>query len=88
MKRLPEPVASGKVLLSKQYSGGSAFLVELAPGMIAVIAYRGSGDPAYSRAYVCSESNKKEVLLDAKRQFKYVKECLMQRKYRLLEDLE
>ena len=56
--------------------------------MIAVIAYCGSGDPVYSRAYVCSESNKKEVLLDAKRQFKYVKECLMQRKYGLLEDLD
>ena len=89
MKQLPELVASNKVIMSKYYSEGSAFIIELTPEMIAVLVYRSlSEEPVYSRAYFCSESNKKEILLAAKRQYRYLKECLMQKKYELLEDLD
>ena len=89
MKQLPELVASNKVIMSKHYSEGSAFIIELTPEMIAVLVYRSlSEEPVYSRAYFCSEPNKKETLLAAKRQYRYLKECLMQKKYELLEDLD
>ena len=89
MKQLPELVASNKVIMSKYYSEGSAFIIELTPEMVAVLVYRSlSEEPVYSRAYFCSESNKKEILLAAKRQYNYLKECLMQKKYELLEDLD
>ena len=75
--------------MSKYYSEGSAFIIELTPEMVAVLVYRNlSEEPVYSRAYFCDESTKKSVLLTAKRQYKYLKECLMQKKYELLEDLD
>ena len=89
MKQLPELVASNKVIMSKHYSEGSAFIIELTPETIAVLVYRSLSEaPVYSRAYFCSGSNKKEILLAAKRQYRYLKECLMQKKYELLEDLD
>ena len=89
MKQLPELVASNKVIMSKCYAEGSAFIIELTPEMIAVLVYCGlSREPVYSRAYFCNESNRKKILLAAKRQYKYLKECLMQKKYDLLEDLD
>ena len=89
MKQLPELVASNKVIMSKCYAEGSAFIIELTPEMIAVLVYCGlSREPVYSRAYFCNESNRKEILLAAKKQYKYLKECLMQKKYDFLEDLD
>lgn len=86
---LPELVHSSQIITSKHYSSGSVFLLRMTEMMLVVLCYtKLSQEPIYSRVYFFSDSNECDVMKDAKKQFRIIKECLLQRKIDLIEDLD
>lgn len=86
---LPELVHSSHIITSKHYSSGSVFLLRMTENMFVVLCYtKLDQEPIYSRSYFFDEENRLNVLKDAKKQFKILKECLIQRKLDLIENLD
>lgn len=89
MKQLPELLAANRILVSKQYSAGSVYMIEMTTDMIVILVYSSlETEPIYSRVYFHTIANKKEVVSIARKQFNLLKEYLLQKKPELIVELD
>ncbi len=79
-------LTGNKVLLSKKYSFGNIYMIEMPNNMIVVVAFKKDKIPLHSRTFLFTDKLKKDVLKDSKQYFKQLKEVLCQNKTE--EDLD
>lgn len=65
-------------------------MIEMPVNMLVILCFlkEEDGEPIYSRAFFHNEKNKDEVLKQARLVFNKIKECLIQKKLQLIEELE
>ena len=76
-----------KILLSKNYSVGTVYMLEMPGDMLTVIAFDKNNNSLCAQCFFYTESLKKEVFKNAKKYFKKVQECLFQKKLEMIEEL-
>jgi len=81
-------VLENNIILSKTYSVGSVYLLEMTEEMLAIIAYDKNDNPLYSQGFFYNENTKKKVMKTAKSYFKKIQDCLYQKKIELIEEIE
>ena len=84
---MEELLKGNNILLSKKYSIGSVYLIELSEGMLVVIAIDNKNLPLCSRSFFYNE-NKKEILKEGRKYFRQIQECLRMKKIELIEELD
>lgn len=84
-----ELFSQSKIVLSKKYSTGSIYVIEMIGDMFAVLGFSSEEEePIYSRAFFFNEKTKKNILKQARNCFKQVKECFFQNNLELLDTLD
>lgn len=85
---MEELLKNSKILKVKKFSIGSAFLIEINIGVLAVVAVDNNYNSLCSRGFCYSECNKKETLKESKEYFKQVQDCLRVKNLKKLEELD
>lgn len=84
-----ELISQNKIVLSKDFSVGSVFIIEMLSDMYAVLGFTSlEEEPVYSRAFFFNEKNKKNVLKKARECFYDVKQCFTEKKLEQLDSLD
>ena len=84
-----ELISGNKIILSKKFSAGSSFIIEMPGNMYAVLGFVSvDEEPIYSRVFLFSDKSKKEILKKAKKSYNDVKNCLNSKRLDLLETLD
>ena len=81
-------ILGNKILLSKNYSVGTVYMLEMPGGMLTVIDFNKNNNSLCAQCFFYTESLKKEVFKKAKKYFKKVQECLFQKKLEMIEELD
>lgn len=81
-------ILGNKILLSKQYSAGTVYMLEMPGDMVTVIAFDKNDIPLCAQGFFYTEKLKKSVMKSAKKYFKKVQECLFQKNLEMIEKLD
>ena len=81
-------ILGNKILLSKKYSTGTVYMLEMPCDMITVIAFDKNNISLCAQGFFYTESSKKEIFKKAKQYFKKIQECLFQKKLEMIEELD
>lgn len=81
-------ILGNKILLSKKYSVGTVYMLEMPGDMITVIAFDKNNNSLCAQGFFYTETLKKEVFKNARKYFKKVQECLIQKKLEMIEELD
>ena len=65
-------ILGNKILLSKNYSVGTVYMLEMPGDMLTVIAFDKNNNPLCAQCFFYTESLKKEVFKKAKKYFKKI----------------
>jgi hypothetical protein len=85
---LDDIILGNKILLSKKYSVGTVYMLEMPGDMITVIAFDKNNNSLCAQGFFYTEKLKKSVLKNARQYFKKVQECLYQKKLDMIEGLD
>lgn len=75
----------GKILNHRKYSVGTIYCSDLGNNMWAVVVLGNENDLLHSRNFAYTEDTKEAVWANCRHHYKFIKECLMQKR---LEDME
>ena len=81
-------ILGNKILLSKNYSVGTVYMLEMPGDMLTVIAFDKNNNSLCAQCFFYTETLKKEVFKKAKKYFKKIRECLIQKKLEMIEELD
>ena len=81
-------ILGNKILLSKKYTVGTVYMLEMPGDMVTVIAFDKNNNSLCAQGFFYTEKLKKEVMKSARHYFRRIQECLFQRKLDLIEELD
>lgn len=87
-ENLEDLIANNKILLSKKYTAGSVYMLEMPNNMLAVVAVGKDNLNLCSKSFFYTDKTKKETLKSSRKYFKQIQECLYQKKLEMLEELD
>lgn len=81
-------ILGNKILLSKKYSVGTVYMLEMPGNMLTVIAFDKDKNSLCAQGFFYTEKLKKSVVKSARQYFKKVQECLYQKKLEMIKELD